>query len=196
MLWRKPRVLDLCSGLGGATEALVQAECEVVRIENNPLLAYVPHTHTLDVTEWADWLPDLGPFDIVWASPPCLGYSDGYNAPKIVARREGREYVPDPSVALACREIIDYLKPRWYIIENVKGAIPYFEGYGWGRHQQSIGPFYLWGQFPQLDVSKQRMMHKKKTDNTGSQARALVPFEISFALLEAIRSQRTLEDFT
>ena len=38
-------VLDLCSGLGGASEAFVNhPHWEVIRIENNELLADVPHT--------------------------------------------------------------------------------------------------------------------------------------------------------
>ena len=39
-----PWVLDLCSGLGGASEAFVKDPYwDVVRIENNPELAHVPH---------------------------------------------------------------------------------------------------------------------------------------------------------
>ena len=38
------KVLDLCSGLGGFSEAFVAAGHEVLRIEHNPLLADVPHT--------------------------------------------------------------------------------------------------------------------------------------------------------
>jgi hypothetical protein len=38
------RVLDLFSGLGGFSEAFVQAGDEVVRVENNPLLSEVPCT--------------------------------------------------------------------------------------------------------------------------------------------------------
>jgi site-specific DNA-cytosine methylase len=32
------RMLDICSGLGGASEAFIDAGWEVTRLENNPLL--------------------------------------------------------------------------------------------------------------------------------------------------------------
>jgi len=38
------KVLDLCSGLGGFSEAFLTAGHDVLRIENNPLLADVPNT--------------------------------------------------------------------------------------------------------------------------------------------------------
>jgi site-specific DNA-cytosine methylase len=38
------KMLDLFSGLGGASEAFVRAGWEVMRIENNPLLSEVPNT--------------------------------------------------------------------------------------------------------------------------------------------------------
>ena len=53
------KVLDLCSGLGGFSEAFVAAGHEVLRIEHNPLLADVPHTKIMDIFEFRDWLEDI-----------------------------------------------------------------------------------------------------------------------------------------
>ena len=54
-------MLDLFSGLGGASEAFVQSDdWEVIRIESNPVLSGVPHTQTRDVLEWMDWVQMLG----------------------------------------------------------------------------------------------------------------------------------------
>lgn len=187
----KPRILDLCSGLGGASEAFVQAGCEVVRIENNELLAYVPFTAILDVKEWMEWLPELGRFDVVIAAPPCLAFSDGYHAPKsrYVRANGGVEgYEPDLSILQAVLDIEDYLKPTWFILENVRGAGPYFRELV-GTPRQSIGPFFLWGRFPHIVVEH---FDHSKTSKTGSQDRAKWPFELSWALLKACRSQWTL----
>lgn len=186
----KLRILDLDSGLGGASEAFLQAGHVVFRIELNPLLAYVPHTHTLDVLEWMDWLPDMGHFDIVIAAPPCTGFSDGYHSPKSVAARAGTldKYQPDMSNVLACLAIRDYLNPTWFILENVRGAGPYFRPLV-GRPRQQIGPFFLWGEFPHIEIDE--FVHSK-TKLTDPQERAKWPFELSFALLKACREQFTL----
>ena len=61
--------MDLCSGLGGWTEAFVQAEWVVVRVENNPALQYVPFTLELDVLKWEEWIDDIPAPEIVVASP-------------------------------------------------------------------------------------------------------------------------------
>ncbi len=42
------KMLDLCSGLGGASQPMVDSNWDVLRIENNPLLSGVPHTQMLD----------------------------------------------------------------------------------------------------------------------------------------------------
>ena len=77
-------VLDLCSGLGGASEAFANSpHWRVIRIENNEKLASVPHTRILDVTQWLDWLPalidEMGPPTWIIAAPPCLQFSRGYS---------------------------------------------------------------------------------------------------------------------
>ena len=68
-------ILDLCSGLGGWTEAFVQGGWNVIRIENNPALQYVPFTMELDVLKWEEWIDDIPHPDVIVASPPCREFS-------------------------------------------------------------------------------------------------------------------------
>ena len=97
-------------------------------------------------------------------------------------------------------DIIDYFKPKWYIIENVQGAQKPFASL-LGRRAQRIGPFYLWGVFPRLALPY-TFTHSKADGDTWSDdtlrpnRRALVPLEISVALFDAITQQRTLGDWT
>jgi len=63
-----PSCLDLYAGLGGASEAMVDARWEVIRVENNPALSDVPHTKIADAS-WAYGLLSHEKFDLVWASP-------------------------------------------------------------------------------------------------------------------------------
>jgi hypothetical protein len=53
---KKNEVLDLFSGLGGASEAFLSSGHDVVRIENNPLLSEVPNTQSMCVFELRDFL--------------------------------------------------------------------------------------------------------------------------------------------
>ena len=81
-------ILDLCSGLGGWTEAFVQGGWNVIRIENNPDLQYVPFTLELDVLSWEEWINDIPHPDVIVASPPCLELSlpMGLPAPQLGGR--------------------------------------------------------------------------------------------------------------
>ena len=189
-------MLDLFSGLGGASEAFVQAGWTVIRVENNPELAHVPHTLTLDCLEWADWIDNLPPVDLIWASPPCDEFSLAYNAPGPRAQRAGRDFHPDMKCVRATMDIIDALKPRNWVVENVHGSISHIKPL-MGKHTQKIGPCYLWGNFPHIIMGSE-FVHPSKTaiwGATGKQERALIPFELSFGLLSAIRNQTTLEDW-
>lgn len=199
---KKPYVLDLYSGLGGASEAFVQAGCEVVRVENNPLLAYVPFTVMKDIREWREWIDDLPQveWDLIWASPPCLDFSNAYSAPGPTAARSGVEWNPDMSLVVAAKEIIEYLKPKFWVIENVSGAVPHFKPL-LGSYTQKICSFRLWGRFP-LIIPKPGFYHSKADGDTWSDdplrpnRRGMVPFEISYALMTAMREQLTLGDFS
>jgi site-specific DNA-cytosine methylase len=198
-------ILDLCSGLGGASEAFSNDPYwEVVRIENNVILSGVPHTRLLSVLEWIDWLPALinemgSRPTVIWASPPCLEFSQGYNAPMPKARREGIHFEPDMSILEACIDIVEFARPRFHIIENVSGASNWFfpELGSWKQH---IGPFFLWGSFPILHCEN-FVPGSGKTQEWGigdplrANKRAIVPIEISRAFLDAICSQSKLSDF-
>jgi hypothetical protein len=190
------RMLDLFSGLGGASEAMVEAGWDVMRFENNQLLEDVPHTFIHDLmqeplnlnTHWVQ--PDL-----IWASPPCVEFSDGYSSPKSIAQREGVKYEPDMSLVQKSVEIIKEYRPKYWVIENVRGAQPFFKPL-LGNRRQRIGSVYLWGNFPLLDVGD--YVHKKpegpwSSDPLRANVRAKIPIEISRALRLACETQTTLQ---
>jgi hypothetical protein len=195
-----PTMLDLYSGLGGASEAFVQAGWNVIRIENNPDLQYIPKTYDIDVIKLSQnktilesWEKQFGKIDLIWASPPCTEFSNGFNSPKSRAIRAGEDYFPDMRHVHAALEIIRYFDPTYWVIENVYGASPYFQPL-LGKPRQIVEPFLLWGNFPYLHLKD--FKHKKIDKGSGhklrSNYRALIPFELSFELFETIRCQKTL----
>ena len=174
--------------MGGWSEAFVQAGWIVIRVEVNPALEYVPFTRIWDVKEWVDWIDDLPHPELVVASPPCTEFSTAD------WRKDRETLKPDMSIVRACLDIIDYIKPDYWILENVKGACRYFIPII-GHHRQAIGnkqspQFYLWGNFPYISM-KPGWKHYK-TDVRDPQKRAMIPFEMSFQLVRTLEQQSKL----
>lgn len=197
------KVLDLFSGLGGASEAFVEAGDEVLRIESNPLLAGVPHTDIMTVRDLLDALHEyevarMTDLDLIWASPPCLEFSQAYSAPMPTARREGREFTPDLTLMREALEAVRLLRPRWWVIENVRGACPWFRP-DLGEHRQIVGPFVLWGEFPQIimpeDWVHRKADHDDRHNPLRSNVRAKIPIEVSRALRAGIAAQTQVLDW-
>jgi hypothetical protein len=190
MIMEKRKVVwDLCSGLGGWTEAFVLDGWEVYRIEINKDLEDVPLTTILDVKDWMDWVDEFPHPDLIVASPPCTEFSTAN------WRVDRETLVPDMSIVRACLDIIDYIKPTWWVLENVKGACRFFIPVI-GHHRQAIGnkqcpQFYLWGNFPYLSM-KPHWKHTK-LEHRDPQKRALIPFDLSYELLRAIKGTIKLD---
>jgi hypothetical protein len=193
------RVLDLFSGLGGASQAFVDAGDEVLRIENNILLKDVPNTHMMDVVDLHAFLAEYHvarrPYDLVWASPPCLEFSNAYNAPKPRALRAGEDFEPSTDLVKAAMDIIELLEPRWWVIENVRGACPHLNPI-LGEPRQVIGAFVLWGHYPNLILPRDFKHNKRDQDKRHSPLRAnhraKIPLEVSQAMRRAILTQRKI----
>jgi hypothetical protein len=112
---KKPLVwLDLCSGLGGASQPALDRGWKVIRVDIDP--RFKP-----DIVADVRYLP-LKPFhvDVLWASPPCTEFSKfGLrcfypNPPE-----------PDLSICNGVRTEILRLKPRFWIVENVWSSRPW-----------------------------------------------------------------------
>lgn len=184
------KILDLCSGLGGFSEAWLLAGYEVTRIENNPDLSHVPNTTIICIHEFAKKIT-RGQFDVILASPPCVEFSLAYNSPRSVAYRQGEIHKPDMSILLSVMTIVNIVKPKWYIIENVVGSQRYFEPYV-GKPGHIHKPFLFYGVFPKLpNLCK----HKKPDDRRNplrSNVRAKIPLSISKAIMNSMVGQQTL----
>jgi hypothetical protein len=97
-----------------------------------------------------------------------------------------------------CMRIIEILEPRYWVIENTRGALKFFNPVI-GEPRLSLGnKYFFWGNFPSLHVQKDlEFKSKVNVSNTEMRAniRALIPLEISQAFKLAVESQTKLTDF-
>tara|TARA_R110000824_G_C15180082_1_gene673682 strand:+ start:138 stop:788 length:651 start_codon:yes stop_codon:yes gene_type:complete len=200
-------MIDLFSGLGGASEAFVNDDEWIVRrFDNNPLLEEIEYTHItdnmfLDAEKLCIFLCNgYGKqVDLIWASPPCTDFSSAYNAPKSKKSRgeKGFEsWEPDFELLKSTIQFITLHQPKYWVIENVAGSIKMFEKY-LGKPTQIIGSQVLWGNFPFIMLSPGFKKNKSDGDSWSSDPlrankRAKVPYEISQGLKIAMEEQRTL----
>jgi len=199
------KVLDLFSGLGGASESFLRNGWQVKRIENNPELGLVPKTEIMCIYDFAIWVEEriaegftFDDITLVWASPPCTHFSDGFHSPKSTSRRAGENYNPTNAIEMVkeTKRIIDLLQPKYWIIENVKGSIEFLTPI-LGEPTLIIDSIVLWGRFPKWSMPP-GYKHKKddsawSTDPLRANKRALIPYEISDACRQAIQNTKTLD---
>lgn len=199
------KVLDLCSGLGGFSEAFRVNAHDVLRIENNPLLENVPDTKLMCIFEFRDWVEDNlndpnvdTNVDIILFSPPCYEFSLAFNAPRAIHLRETPDipYEPSMEILYCGLDIIQMLKPKYWIVENVRGASQYFTHH-MGKVRQINDAYFFWGNFPSFVPGQ--FPSKAEKDERRSPLRAnirgQIPYEISIALLNAIESQKSILDY-
>ena len=120
---------------------------------------------------------------MVWASPPCQEFSR-WSMPWCRAKNP-----PPPSLELlrAALRFIQDARPEYWIIENVRGAVPFFRPV-LGEPRAICGPFYLWGEFPRPE----RVQTQFRREHFGSKQRvqrAAVPREISEAVFAEIEAE-------
>ena len=137
---KRPRLLDLFCGAGGAAMGYHRAGFEVVGVDNKPQPRYPFEFHQADAMTYP-----LDGFDAIHASPPCQAFTVANNY-----RPELKENYPDLVEPLR-RRLIDH--GVLYVIENVPGS-PLRDytvvcGSGLGlplrRHRWFESPLMLWG---------------------------------------------------
>lgn len=167
-------MLDLFAGLGGASAAMRDRGWDVVTVDNDPRFGC---THTADLLTWSHTGPTP---DLVWASPPCTEFS----RESMPWCRTGK--LPSLELVRAARRLVSEAGPRWWVLENVRGAVKWLTPV-LGECRQSYGPFFLWGQFPPFEV-RVRKRKKESMSSSWRAERARVPYELSVSLARACES--------
>ncbi len=156
-------MLDLFSGMGGASAAMTNRGWQVLTVDNEETFQPDVVADILRVS-FRNYSPDL-----IWGSPPCTEFS-----------RQGLPWIkdaPEPDMGLieAFHRIVKELAPRWWILENVHGAVKYF-----GTPQFIGGPVKLWGRFPPINCNVGYW--KRNTNWQRKDLRAKMPYNLSLAV--------------
>lgn len=99
--------------------------------------------------------------------------------------------MPDMSLVFACQRIIDECNPKFWLMENVKGAVPWFSPH-FGNHIGSFGPFKFWGNIPLKGALKIKYKKKESYSSSNAAGRSKIPDRMSEIVLDCITRQRTL----
>lgn len=103
--------LVLFKGTGSVDRALEKAGFHVDTLDIDPKCNA---TWTSDIMQWDDWRRiDPGTYDFVWGSPPCTEYSIARTTAKTPRNLELAD-----SIVARTLEIIRYLQPKCWLIEN------------------------------------------------------------------------------
>lgn len=106
---RKPKLLDLFCGVGGAGEGYQRAGFEVTGVDN---IEQPNNPHKFILDDALEYLIKYGNnYDVIHASPPCQLYS----VSTYQFRKKGKVY---PNLIPPLKEVLDKLE-KPYIIENV-----------------------------------------------------------------------------
>jgi hypothetical protein len=174
-----PVMVDLCAGRGGASQAMVERGWEVHRVELAPQLQQTElggrvTLHRADVRTWK-WAG--GAVDLVWGSPPCQEFT------RTALPWVSDAPAPDMTLVFAVLGQIATLRPRWWAIENVKGAIPWFTPW-LGPPAICAAPLFLWGRLPLPQVP--RLPRKERISGGRPDLRSRIPYAVSEAVAAAI----------
>lgn len=191
---RSPLALDLCCGDGGISRGMDEAGFVVLGVDTvrRPDYKYGLMQRDVRTLSAADF-ESYAPVAWVHASPPCTRFS---------LARAGRVKDPpteaDLDILKACLRLRDELKPRFWSVENVRGAVPWFRPL-LGEPKLRHGAFFLWGNFPPFLVERaglRKGIYGSKSPVTkaaGKQvkpknpwASACVPIELSRPLALAV----------
>jgi len=175
------RVLDLFCGYGGWSDGFFADDWEILGIDNErSVRSWYPYDLLLQDILTLDPGRLTGQFDVIVASPPCTEFSTAI-WPKRLEQ-------PNMDCVNMVKTIVARAKPKYWVMENVRGAIKYL-----GTPKLRYFPWYFWGNFPQFLKYAERAPNKGTKKGGVRWFRdprrvAMIPLEISVPLAKSCRS--------
>lgn len=190
--------LDLCSGLGGASQPALDRGWRVIRVDMDPRFKpdIVADVRSLPLKSF--------PIDVLWASPPCQEFS----------KFEMRCFFPNPpppdlSIAIGIVTAIARLNPRYWAVENVRASRRWLTqlfgpvrfrntGHAVWTNVPALWPQIAprkggmgywkpgrWGPMGRADRKRNHGLHGSLVEKDAARA-AIVPYEIGEAICIAV----------
>ena len=171
------RVLDLFSGRGGWSKVFAERGHQVDTLDIADQFAPTYCTSIIG------WHPEKK-YDVVLASPPCTEFSKS-------SMPWYKNIEPDMTLLEETLRVIIEADPKYYVIENVRGAVPYFTEI-LDPPVARFGSRYLWGDFPILWAPHVYGKWKLPPSPERAALRAEIPRALSRAMC---RSIETVEEY-
>jgi len=185
------KVLELFCGHGGWSKPWIEAGHTVTGIDLNDFSKEYPGKFIQ--TDIFDWKPKEH-YDIILASPPCTEFSIAKKfAWGTQDERQGLDLI------WRCYYLIDLIKPKYFVIENVKGLNEFLanrrENIPYGRHC-NIKSASLWGNYPTMGFFETSINHitadeliktcsiKEKSAKLG-----IIPYALAKAMQQAMTKE-------
>lgn len=176
-----PICLDLFCGSGGWASGFISVGYRVIGFDIVPQMEYpgeliIQSVTTIDPTRFE------GIVDVLVASPPCQEFSR-HDQPWTLKRNPPP---PDMTLVEATRRLRDAIKPRIFIMENVRGAQRWL-----GKAAIRRGSFYLWGDICLL--SAMNLPQKQRLSSSQSIQRAKIPFQLAHQVASLCKNSLSKE---
>ena len=192
--------VDLCSGLGGFSQAFVDAGWEVVTVDVEPKFkpTIIEDVRKLTVARLSEAtrLGDLKAYGkvIMLMSPPCQFLS---RAPGLGAVRKGTAEAVE--IVAGCLRLVEEIQPAGFLLENPFGSYlrffigrPNFHVRLGGFGYKTVKPTAFWGN---INIMQPDSPKKNKSLNAFSnwsgnkpEVRAKMPLGLSQAILENVEN--------
>jgi hypothetical protein len=157
------KFLDLCCGLGGWSLGFYRAGFDCTGID----IIDIGYPYRLVLADVCSWSPSGEKFDVMAASPPCTEWSQLTRLAIARGQRGPRDIRKAIELVKGCLRIIDEVKPRFWVLENVHGSEEYIVPF-LGKPKLKRGPWRLWGEFPPFLLPENPETMRKLNSPIGS----------------------------
>ncbi len=179
------KILDLFCGRGGWVQAF-PSDWNITGYDIRDFSSIYPFKFVqADLLKYDDFPSDV---DLIVASPPCTDFT---KASLPSTWKSVMKYPPDVDQGIKlfnrAREIINEVKPKYWLIENVRGAQKYV-----GKADWHIGSRYFWTNFKFEylgngdDVYGKTEIFPRKDR---AELRAMIPYSISYSLYRFLANE-------
>jgi hypothetical protein len=183
--------LDLCSGLGGASQPALDRGWKVIRVDIDPRFKPDVVADLLNPDDLKRVGRELSKewITVAWASPVCTEFTKS-TLPKTWAATWKNPPKPSTALTTACTDLFNLVNPDWWIIENVMGARKFLTPI-LGPVAARVCGHVFWGRLPGLipDAKSHKWRLPPTPDRTA--LRAKIPYEIGEAICAAVERRES-----